>query len=77
MITKQRWFAPKDASWGWQPASWQGWLVTAIFVAIVGAAVAYFRTRLVVALAIGVVSLTALYGVILLTGSKRGGPGLR
>ena len=29
------WFARKTIGWGWKPASWQGWLVTAIYVAIV------------------------------------------
>ena len=29
------WFARKTIGWGWTPASWQGWLVTAAYVAIV------------------------------------------
>lgn len=70
MITNQPWFAPKEfAGWGWRPISWQGWLVTAAFVAVVGAAVVHFGPT-IIALVIGVVSLAAFYVVILLTGAK-------
>ena len=37
MITKHAWFGPKRIGWGWTPVSWEGWLVTALFVAVVGA----------------------------------------
>lgn len=26
------WFARKKFGWGWGPASWQGWLVTGLYV---------------------------------------------
>jgi len=29
------WFKPKRIGWGFTPATWQGWLVTAAFVGIV------------------------------------------
>ena len=29
---KKLWFRRKRFGWGWTPASWEGWLVTAIFV---------------------------------------------
>ncbi len=35
MNPKTYWFARKTFGWGWTPASWQGWLVTACFLAIV------------------------------------------
>lgn len=28
------WFKPKPYGWGAQPSTWQGWLATAVFVAI-------------------------------------------
>jgi len=28
------WFRRKVFGWGWTPATWQGWLVTAVFVAL-------------------------------------------
>ncbi len=34
MITRRPWFVPKrHFGWGWSPASWQGWVVTLIFLA--------------------------------------------
>mgnify|MGYP001573239736 CR=1 FL=1 len=29
---KKLWFKNKRYGWGWSPASWEGWLVTAIFI---------------------------------------------
>ena len=29
------WFGPKRLGWGLRPVTWQGWLVTAVFVAAV------------------------------------------
>jgi hypothetical protein len=34
------WFGPKRIGWGIRPQTWQGWLVTAVFVAaVIGIAV--------------------------------------
>lgn len=33
--TSHYWFARKTIGWGWTPATWQGWLVTALYVVIV------------------------------------------
>lgn len=30
---KKYWFKNKTYGWGWTPASWEGWLVLAIYVA--------------------------------------------
>lgn len=32
---KKLWFKNKSYGWGWTPASWEGWLVTAGFIAFV------------------------------------------
>lgn len=74
MITKGPWFGPKRYGWGWTPVSWQGWLATAAFIAVVGAAIAYFRPS-ITALVIGLVSFAVYLGVILLTASRPGRPG--
>jgi len=29
------WFKRKQYGWGWTPVSWQGWLVTALYIALV------------------------------------------
>ncbi len=31
----KKWFIPKDYGWGFVPISWEGWLVTGIFIVIV------------------------------------------
>lgn len=28
------WFKAKQYGWGWYPVTWQGWLVTALFVGV-------------------------------------------
>ena len=31
--TKKAWFKTKRYGWGWMPATWQGWLVLAAYIA--------------------------------------------
>ena len=33
--SKKLWFVNKTYGWGWTPASWQGWVVTFVFVVLV------------------------------------------
>ena len=40
------WFGPKRIGWGVSPRSWQGWVVTAIFIAIVAASMRWLRPAL-------------------------------
>jgi hypothetical protein len=35
------WFKGKRYGYGWYPATWQGWLVLAVYLIILGAFVAY------------------------------------
>ncbi len=35
MSMKKLWFRRKTYGWGWQPATWQGWLAVAVFIAAV------------------------------------------
>ena len=35
MIVKHPWFGPKRFGWGWTPITWEGWLVTVLFLAVV------------------------------------------
>lgn len=30
--TKKWWFSAKDYGWGWQPSSWQGWVILLVFI---------------------------------------------
>lgn len=32
--TKKLWFRAKSFGWGWVPISWQGWLVTLVYVLV-------------------------------------------
>lgn len=29
------WFKAKNYGWGWYPVSWEGWLATAVYVALI------------------------------------------
>ena len=46
MITKHPWFGPKTGmGWGWTPVTWEGWLVTAVCLAVfIGAYFVFGRT---------------------------------
>lgn len=33
--TDKIWFKRKRFGWGWYPASWEGWLVTVVYIALV------------------------------------------
>ena len=71
MITKRAWFEPKRIGWGWRPVSWQGWLITVVFAAVVIAAcVAFGGTP--TTFYVSVAAVAALVLVCLLTGT---GPG--
>ena len=37
------WFRPKTIGWGWSPASWEGWLVTALAAAAIAGTAALLR----------------------------------
>ena len=72
MVTKTPWFVAKTTGgWGWTPATWQGWTVTAVFVAAMVAAslVPGLRHRLVIIFAL----MAALILVGVVTGTKPGG----
>jgi len=65
------WFRAKRYGWGWGlPATWQGWLVIAAFVALLAAGAFLFPPRLMMAgyLAYIVVLCAVLTGVCWLKG---------
>ena len=35
MVIKKLWFRGKRYGWGWRPVTWQGWMVTLVYVAVV------------------------------------------
>ena len=75
MITSRPWFGPKKyLGWGWTPITWEGWLATAVFL------IAFLVCFLVIGggpgVAAGLVLMAAYLGVVVLTGTKPGGPAL-
>jgi len=69
-MTSPHWFQRRRAGLGWRPASWQGWLITALAVSAVIAVLALFRgspVRVPI-----VILILAVYAVIALaTGGSR------
>lgn len=74
MITKRPWFGPKRYfGWGWTPVTWEGWAVTAIFLVIVIAGRVHFGAGLPGFVSI-FLCLAVYLGIIVLTGTRPGGP---
>ncbi len=72
-VTAKAWFGPKRyLGWGWTPVSWEGWLVTGIFGALVIASPIFWVGRVEVPI-VGLV--VVFLGVVVLTGDPPGGPG--
>lgn len=71
-VTKTAWFGPKvHVGWGWSIRSWQGWLATAVLVALPIAASAHDGHAHPVLIVVVVV---AFLLVLVLTGDPPGGP---
>lgn len=68
-LTKKVWFGKKKIGWGWRPASWQGWLVTLIFLMVFFFNGLYFRNGMLRA-AIFISALAAYIMVVILTGDR-------
>jgi hypothetical protein len=74
--TPDFWFPAKKIGWGWgPPVRWQGWLVVALYFALVFSGIAYFRVqRDVPGLAIFLVILTSvLVTLMFVKGERRAG----
>ena len=72
MITKHPWFGPKTFGWGWSPVSWEGWLASAICIAVIVAAYAIWG-RSPVANYVTIGSVLALVVLCWVTGTPPGG----
>jgi hypothetical protein len=70
LLTKDPWFGPRRLGWGWTPITWQGWAVSAGFLAavILGGEFLHGITKLAVLVPLVVVFLA----VCALTGTKPG-----
>jgi len=66
------WFAPKQYGYGGGvPIAWQGWVITAIYVAIVAAAALLMRRSEVAMLSI-IFTATAIFIVIVIKNTRGG-----
>ena len=72
--TKEPWFGPKRSlGWGWTPVSWQGWVVTLLFLGlIVTASLAVRSVPLKTAVILALLALLLIVAVV--TGDPPGGP---
>jgi hypothetical protein len=43
-ITKKRWFGPKIVGWGPAPKSWEGWVVTLVWLASIVLTLLYLHS---------------------------------
>jgi uncharacterized membrane protein YhaH (DUF805 family) len=34
-MERKLWFRAKNFGWGWQPASWQGWVIMLVYIVLV------------------------------------------
>lgn len=47
-MSRPIWFKAKRYGWGWYPATWQGWLVIAVYILVVSLIFKYFDGQAVV-----------------------------
>jgi hypothetical protein len=72
MADRPEWFAPKRFGYGaGLPISWQGWLITILFIAIVGLIAVFFGDRPLVLIAVLVPASLVLIVITAMT--TRGG----
>jgi hypothetical protein len=45
-LMQKIWFKSKAFGWGWTPATWQGWTVTALYAGLIGlSSLLFLRTK--------------------------------
>ena len=72
-LVEKPWFGPrKIAGWGWSPASWQGWVVIAVFIVAI-AACAFLLPSTAAKVVADIVLIGLLFAVCWLTGTPPGG----
>lgn len=63
MAEKKYWFKAKLYGWGWYPASWQGWIITGLYVGVVFLLVVHFEENIAPFLAWATVA-TGIFALI-------------
>ena len=63
-MEKDLWFRAKRYGWGWTPSTWQGWLVTVVYLIIVLVPIVFFGKKVaenVISFQVCILLLTSLY----------------
>lgn len=65
-ITKESWFGNKHIGWGLSPITWQGWIVTLIFLLIIIMDILYVH-RILISIIIIIMAIVGFYLTLILT----------
>jgi hypothetical protein len=71
-VTPQPWFGAKRVGWGLRPVSWQGWALTALYVALALVLGLVLAARHLALFEGALVALTAVYLVVAVLISRGG-----
>ncbi len=77
MATKRYWFRAKKYGWGWWPSSWEGWIVSAVYIflvficSLINAPQSFSEKYLLLTILPGVLALSIIFIIICyITGEK-------
>lgn len=71
-LVNKPWFGPRRfPGWGWSPVTWQGWLVTAVFLVAI-LLCAFLLPGATIKVIVEVVLVALLLAVCALTGTRPG-----
>jgi hypothetical protein len=71
--TKSRaWFGQKRVGWGLRPVSWQGWVLTVLYLLVAYAAARALAAHHVVLFVVGLGAISAAYVLVALATRRRG-----
>ncbi|MGZ4198958.1 MAG: hypothetical protein ACXVP1_02100 [Thermoleophilia bacterium] len=66
----REWFDRKRVGWGVRPVSWQGWLLTVVYLLSAYVAARALAAHHVVLFVLGLAAITAVYVVVVLATSR-------
>ena len=74
-MTAKPWFGPRILGWGWRPLTWQGWLISLVFVLAIVVEATQLRSAGSGPVGAALVATLALFALVCyLTGGRPGGP---
>ncbi len=66
------WFKRKLYGWGWTPATWQGWLVTLVYVLLIGASTFILQGKTTTDTVVFIITFVVLLGAFVFVAYKTG-----